>query len=455
MIKLIRKVSDNKQLVEQLFSLLLLFLPFGSYILSFSIGFMTVYPYLVILSFLTIIGIFHYSKINSKIEKWYLIFLAFWLIYALAYLPFVDGIKEAVVDIRSIILMTMTSFVFIITEKLIGFDRWREILLRMSKLFFLLIFLFAIFEMSAGIHFVGNFTHKIVDRGIVDQLVYTPIFLWDNPNNLIVYLLLVSMIIILLEPQSKHKKWIRWFLLLSCFLVSYISYSRIGNFIIFSLATGFAIKDILELYQTKAKKFITYGALMLLIVLVVFVKEEKYFGPMWEENKGSSISDEMQEVIAMDHFDRNIKRDHFQDSTTYSSTTIRLSLIKNGIDFTKRSYFLGVGPGQFRYLELIDDKPYYTSTVVGAHFWMMELLSQYGVLIFIPYLFFLGWIFFITITKRKIIGPMAFKMILALIVFIGVSVMPSGFLILDINWIFTVTLIVLVGHITNAKMKVD
>lgn len=157
----------------------------------------------------------------------------------------------------------------------------------------------------------------------------------------------------------------------------------------------------------------------------------------------------------MDHFDRNLKDHKSMDSIQYNSTQIRISLIKNGIDFLKRSHYIGVGPGQFRYLELIDDKPYFTSTVVGAHFWLIELISQYGVLIFVVYASFLFWILYIAIFKRKSIGSMSFKLILALILFWGVSIMPSGFLILDMNWIFVAALIIIAGHLTHTKTVID
>ncbi len=455
MIKLIRDLSENKRTVEILFSLLLLFLPFGSYILSFSIGFMTVYPYLVILCIICGIGIFRVKELKSRIGKLYLIFLCFWLLYAVAFVPFVEGTKEAIIDIRSIILMLMTSFALIITEHLIGFEKWREIMLRMLKLFFVLLFIFALVEMMSGIHFVGNFTHKIVDRGIIDQLVYTPIFLLDNPNNVVSYMLLLAMIIVVLEPDSPQSKWIRWSLLLACFLVSYISYARIGNLLIFGLSISFLAKDIYDLYKTKFKMTLVMALAMFSIMTIIFVKETKYFGPIWSENKGNTVKNDLEEVIVMDHFDRNLKDHKSMDSIQYNSTQIRISLIKNGIDFLKRSHYIGVGPGQFRYFELIDDKPYFTSTVVGAHFWLIELISQYGVLIFVVYASFLFWILYIAIFKRKFIGSMSFKLILALILFWGVSIMPSGFLILDMNWIFVAALIIIAGHLTHTKTVID
>lgn len=401
------------------------------------------------------IGIFRINEINSRIGKLYLIFLCFWLIYAIAFVPFVGGTKEAIVDIRSIILMLMTSFALIITERLIGFEKWREIMLRMFKLFFVLLLLFALIEMMSGIHFIGNFTHKIEDRGIIDQLVYTPIFLLDNPNNVVTYMLLIAMIIIMLEPDSAHKKWIRWSLILACFLVSYISYARVGNLLIFALGVGFLLKDLFELYKSKTKTTLIMGLAMLSIMTIIFVKEAKYYGPIWTEQTGEEVVHDMEEVIVMDHFDRNLKDQSGMDTIQYNSTQIRIALIKNGLHFLKESHFLGVGPGQFRYLELIDDKPYFTSTVVGAHFWLIELISQYGVLIFGIYVAFMLWIFYIAISRRKTIGSMWFKLILALMLFWGVSIMPSGFLILDMNWVFVATLIIIAGHLTSTKTVVD
>jgi len=77
---------------------------------------------------------------------------------------------------------------------------------------------------------------------------------------------------------------------------------------------------------------------------------------------------------------------------------------------------------------------------------LLELLSQYGIGIFLAYLFLLGWICLSTLNKIKSNSELTWNILMSLICFAGVSMMPSGFLILDINWMFVAVLVVVCAN---------
>ncbi|MBK7128339.1 MAG: hypothetical protein IPH66_03105 [Crocinitomicaceae bacterium] len=435
---------STQKSIEFFYISFLVLLPFGAFFIPVSIGLMTLYPQLICLLLLCAVALMNFNKLEKGLSKRYLWFCLIWLGYALVFIPFVKSVPDAIIDIRSLIMMFLTSLGFVFVKNRSGFERWHQITLTLFKMIFFFIFVVSLFEMLAGIHMQGAFTTKIIERGIIDQLVYTPVFLLDNPNTVFVYLLLFGMLIIIMEPVSPAKKWLKWFILLACFIVSYVSFARIGNQICLFIALCMAVFDIVN--YLKKKNLNTRYPLIFMIAVgaIVFIPMEKYYGPIWKFKETGKELDNMNEMISMSQISK-------QNKIEMNSNKIRVALIKNGLDYTLQSRLIGIGPGQFRYKERTNDKKYYTTTVEGPHFWFIEIVSQYGILIFLGYLFFLWMIFFNAVKQVKKDAEKSFYIILSLFVFCAISVMPSAFLILDINWIFILTLIILVSEYQSSK----
>lgn len=440
---LLRLFTGQKS-IEFFYISFLVLLPFGAFFLPVSIGVMTLYPQLISLLVLCAVALLNFNKLDKGLAKWYLWFCLIWLCYALVFIPFVNSIPDAIIDIRSLIMMFLTSLGFVFVKYRSGYERWHQITLTIFKLIFFFIFIVSLVEMLAGIHMQGAFTTKIIERGIIDQLVYTPVFLLDNPNTVFVYLLLFGMLIINMEPESPAKKWLKWFILLACFIVSYVSFARIGNQICLFIAFCMAAYDVATFLKKKNLNTRYPLIVMIAVGAVVFIPMEKYYGPIWRFKETGKELHNMNEMISMSQISK-------ENKIEMNSNKIRVALIKNGLDYTMRSKLMGIGPGQFRYKERVNDKKYYTTTVEGPHFWFLEIVSQYGILIFLGYLFFLWMIFFKAVKQFKTDSSKSFYIVLSLVVFCTVSVMPSAFLILDVNWIFILTLIILVSEYQSAK----
>lgn len=457
MIEYFKKIAHNVAIIELLLYLLLFTLPFGSFFLSFSIGFMTIYPHLILLLGVTFLGLFQIKKINKGVERYYLLFLLFWLAYAMCFLPFVASKSDAIIDIRSIGLMLLTSFSFIISSKILGYEKWRNIVLVMLKLFFFLVLFCSMFELLTGIHLEGAFTEKIIFRGIIDQYLYTPVFLWDNPNNLTTYLLLLGFLIVLLEKPSYQKWMIRWFILISCFFIAYLCATRIAIFLLIAISLGLGAYHIYFSLKEGYKKILAFALGMVVVLCWIFISMPKFYGPIWEEANSDSTLSEVEHAMMLDLMYNNngigLSKDKSKliDGSSYNSNRIRFALFMNGIDYAKRSKLLGVGPGQFRYLHSVNDKKYFTSTNNGPHFWLIEVVSQYGVVIFILYISFLVWILITGIRLIKNNFDLFFDLMISLFVFAAASMLTSGFLILDINWIFVIILIIV--SVNNRSLK--
>jgi len=82
----------------------------------------------------------------------------------------------------------------------------------------------------------------------------------------------------------------------------------------------------------------------------------------------------------------------FPAATTVSfseggSDYIRLNLIKNGLYFLVRTLFLGTGAGGVEHW-MLQESIFDTANIINIHNWWMEILTGYGIFVFVGYLFF-------------------------------------------------------------------
>lgn len=483
--KKIKSIANNEKWMETLFVLLILSFPFGSFFLSFSIGFMTIYPYLVLVCLLTFLGFFKTNKIDTRLEKVFLYFLIFFFVYALAFLPFVGGKKDAIIDLRSIALMMMTSYVFISVSKVLGFERWKSVLLFSFKLIFFMLVFFAVFEMLTEFHFVGTFTDKLIKRGLHDIINAGPVFLWDNPNNFNGYVFLIGFVIILLESSARGKSQLKWLILSICFFCSFIVESRVGMAVSLFVIGVMLMRELFLFFRQSFEKRIVYFVLFVSGALGYALLTTEIFYEIPEDKVkvytdyvlknpppvvevvpapviliNDSVISGINEIVSHNEIvsetkptEDAIKKVEQKNVPYRNSESERMALILNGVDFIFQSKFLGVGPGQYRYLHDTGQIQHYAYGNNGAHFWFLELVSQFGLIIFLPYIGLLFWIFFLAMKNRKSNPELALYIFLGLVCFVGVSIMPSSFLIRDINWIFIVILVVLVSNYSIIKSE--
>lgn len=80
--------------------------------------------------------------------------------------------------------------------------------------------------------------------------------------------------------------------------------------------------------------------------------------------------------------------------TGSGSDQIRVNLIKNGLQFLKSSFFLGVGLGNIEYY-MASDPEFFTNNIVNIHNWWLEILVSSGIIVFILYI----WIYLRSLWK--------------------------------------------------------
>ena len=467
MFQWIKNISLSNYIIEILFTSLIISVPFGSHIFAVSIGFMTIYPFLILVGILTILGFFHIRLISSKIEIFFLLFLLFWLLYAIG-LSFISGFNEdAIIDIRSLLMMCLTSWVIIWTKSKLGNIRWQSVLGFSLKIVFFLLLFFSLFEFVSGIHFEGSFTNQMLldSSGSIN---YAPIFLYDNANNVVAHMLICSALILLLEKNLKSKPIFIAFLLIVDLFIAVITSARIGTFIsvtsiiltILNYAPSIYSWAKAELNRSK----VIYIVITIVVMLLVFFKTDKYYGPYWVNqtevvqsetvNVESPTGTEIVEVKTAPNKPltkteaENMNNDSLR--LNYNSFKIRYGLLQNGIAFFRESNYLGIGPGQFRVKHKNGEIDYYTKTNISPHAYIIEVLAQFGALITALLLFLMCLLIY---SNWKMNKDDKFKFgifIISLLLFVAASFLPSGFLILEFNWIFVATL---VGVSSNNKKR--
>ena len=461
------------QLVKYLLLLLILTFPFGSHLIAIKVaGLFTLNPFMVVSLILALLAFIYFRQIQKKLDWALVLLLAFWLSIGILQIFLVPGKEDALIDIRSLGMMFLVSLGVIWSKEVLGFQLWRRTILKGLQALFVMLLIFAIFELMTGIHFTGEYTEKI-DGAPPSEETYSPIFLFDNPNNMVAHFLLLGGLLILFDLKSKKNVFFTFFVLAVCFLISLVSLSRIGEITALLVISLFVLIYLYDwtksLRENKDSKFtlITVG-FTLVFFLIVYVKNEKYYGPIWQ----NEIADKQSEMLEKKFKKKNnqfddccygdfgaIKYDILnyveKDSldSLFNSTQIRKGLILNGVDFFKESVIIGIGPGQYRYRHKTHDIEYYTKTNISPHFWLIELLSQFGLLIFVPYIVLLIWIVVraISMIKRELFT--AASILICMIIFGLSSLLPSSFLILEINWIFIALIVGFTSSFEDFRIK--
>jgi len=426
-IKMLKELQKSFELfsVKQLiFFAWMISLPFGAKIVHFSIGFATLYPSLILgfIFFLSSIRII--SKV-SKTEKSIGFVLIILLIQSILFALIIPGKKEALFDLHSIILFNLYYFNFILAKNSFSKQKFLSLFNNCFLFFCFFLLIFGVIESLIGIHVVGHYTYRL-SQGMA-TVNFAPLFLYDNPNDYLVYSIGVSYIALIFNKKLFENKLFVFSILVLNLFFAHIALSRFAIFLMMMLLFVF-------LWNTYILKFKKKYLFYFLIPFTLIVLSNKiYLGPIIitqlnaikedkiKSNGPNLVSLKKQEKVS----DLKVKQD-----TLLESYIVRKNLLKNGFNLFKSSPLIGVGPGQFRYLLNKYETKYPIDKNYSPHNYFIEMISQYGIIGFIVFLIpFI--LFFIKVLKGR--WNLMFSILIAIYYILGL--MPSAFLYLDINWI--------------------
>lgn len=382
------------------------FVPLGAKILSLSVG-----PFQLSLFRLCIILaiIFHCIKSNGRLKLfrmgstgYTLTFMTLWIIYAVISILWA---KDTAAWLKNI------YFLCIGIASIALFNHYfttMELLQKAAVSFELGVFvqgLIGWYEIFSMNYFFLEMTEKNV-KNYLSGKNRIPIAMQTNPNNFATMMFCGVVIagFLLINETRKKRKQLFFLMGINCMILLFLTTSR-ANII------GVLIAICIFLLIGNRKKI---ALLMILLTVALCMPQTTEY-----------ISRVLQ----------------FQFVQVNSSDSIRLGLIKTGLMYTYKTFGFGTGAGQIEYWIHTYGSPYNVGNITNIHNWWIELISNYGIFVFIGYIiFYLKMMFTFkkrgSVDHKSTMGKTSIFLFSFLAGYTVACISPSSMMNLEWSWIF-------------------
>ena len=350
--------------LEKFFCYLVFFTGFfGVALFPINIGSFMLFPYRIFLLFLWFIFGLH-ILIKGKIVfsqsqiKWYLVFLCFFLGYTVLSLSWAIS-KEAAV--KNIIFLFMGISVIFFSTYYFRKKKDLQILYNIWLYVFGFLIIIGFWEYFSGQHLpVSKLFGETRTRFM---FISTGVFY--NPNDYASFLALSIPFGIGIIRYGR-KIYLRFYGLCSALGAFYliVTLGSRANIIAVLFELTFILLFILNL-RRKIKAIIAVGVCMILLFMFLLGPMQEFF---------SQIGGELNSVVS-------------QTGLRTGSIGVRMNLVRNGLLFLYYTIGFGVGAGNAEYY-MANFAKYYTAGITNPHNWWLEILVDYGILVFVGYIIF-------------------------------------------------------------------
>ena len=337
----------------------------GTLYLSVPVGTTQMFPFrflLILMWLLFLFGIlindFQLNLKHIRVKK-YLKFFAFWVGYAFFSLIWAPDTTEA---IRNIIFLVSGVSVIFFLVYYIRDIKGLKIVFWMWLLIFITLIPVGLWEITTGNHL------HVSKYSDIPWKIYTPTTVFYNTNDFATYISLTLPLVFVWIRYSRtsYNRVFGIFILFLGLLLLVYTNSR-QNYVAFLLGIGFWFLFLVKL-QSKMKIFIIslIGGLLILFSM-----------------PDEIVIIDIKEIVSI--IDRNISTLTGKGLQEDQSFGVRKNLIKNALYFTAKTIGFGVGAGNIEYY-MANHSVYQVYGLTNAHNWWMEILVNYGILIFVGYL---------------------------------------------------------------------
>jgi len=398
---------------------------FGVALFAIDLGLFTLFPYRILLVFLWLLLGIKLLNQGGKIFlvqrqiQWYFAFLFFWFAYAVISLAWAPSKSMA---IRYLIFLFMgISVIFFSTyyfrEKL---DLQKLYLLWMG-VFITLLFL-GFWEHLTGYHLSVS---KLYGETYA-RFKYIPTAVFYNQNDYATFLTLSIPFSIALMRYKKNL----WLYIcgigisISAFYLIVVTGSR-SNILAVLFELVFILLFLLN-FKRKIKVIIAIGVCIILLFIFLPGPVQGFF---------SQIGGELNSIVS-------------QTRMATSSMGIRFSLVRNGLSLLYSTAGFGVGAGNAEYYLL-----------ANPHNWWLEILVDYGILVFVGYIiFYIGImrnLWKIYRKKQKIEEKMICEALLvSLVGFFFASISSSSIMAFKPQWLLFAFALSFLNYFRNREEKI-
>ncbi|RBP38686.1 O-antigen ligase family protein [Garciella nitratireducens] len=338
------------------------------------------------------------KEIKTLLHNKYIQFFLFWMAYGILSLLWV---QDYVLAAKNLYYLFLGIFFIITMQFTSDYELGKKHYLNIFIICTLILITFGMFEHLTGYHISSsNYynTDHVRNR-------YRPTGVFDNTND---YALFITMFIWFLYYKFKkvphlYQKIILFLVFLCGSYLLIITSSRasilafmIQIFLLFSLTLFESIKK-------KRNLRVIMNSILILIFFILFLfinyisEYGNFYDRLMEVDKWSNyfmaeeaIQSDAQKIIKEEGENTNnadrIKKSH-QKLRENASTNVRLNLILNSFLIFKDTHFMGVGAGNVEwYMDKYNDQYYSTNGILNVHNWWIEVLTNYGIIVFILYI---------------------------------------------------------------------
>ncbi|OIK10462.1 hypothetical protein BIV60_21100 [Bacillus sp. MUM 116] len=392
-------------------------------VLSIHFGFFSLFLYRLILISATALFVVSVVKEKNLAQFWNQIkvkevlhFLLFWLVYGIVSLlwakSYVEGIKYLFLLVTGILFVFLAVFTFTkISRLLVFYGIW----------LFMTIFLLCI-----GL--VNHFTHiqlpsSSLYGGPEYKLSY-PTAVFFNQNDFATFLT-ISFSFYVAAAKNSRNVWIKTSTILLGLLCVYIIYLTESRASLLGIFAGLLFYLFIHLPSFLKKVTITIGLVaMALCSLILFDKVSNMFAA----------------------------------NDVHSSNVVRLNLLKSAFHYLLDSFGFGVGAGNISYY-LKNESIYDTNHVVEVHNWLVEILGNFGIFVFLGYLITYVYLFYCLYKAFRKTKDWKEKGIIEAcmigqIAFLISSISPSSVSNLYFHWVFLGFVIATLNVYKNKNRKI-
>ena len=438
------------------FSLWFLLFPFDAFILPISIGFMTLYPFLILTLLLLASSFIIPKKLDYKpYLKWALSFFISIALCGIVMYNFVDGKSEAKFEIRSLVMQAFCVSMIFQTFRIIGSAVFFKRIFQLSIILFIGLCLIGWFEFFTGIHLQGLHTEKLLKLP-AGNITYSAVFIYDNCNTFLCYLFSLAIIILISKPEKRLRFIEVSGIIFQVLFFSIIADSRFGKIISIAMLVFYTISFIDKSSILKHFNYLKAGAFILICSIGVFAFNPVYWGPIWKNGKEYKLNSILSiadfngkpQFIASDSLIKKygkekilLAMDTLELHGKLNSNFTRKNLLLNGVWMIQQHPIMGLGPGQYSWYTKNKLVPYKTGTVDSPHEGLTELASQYGIPFTLYFIFVIVLTFLQFIKQKKINLFMTSQWVFCMGLFWIIAAMPSAWLVLNCGWILIAVLI--------------
>lgn len=451
-----------------LFSIWFLLYPFDAYIFPVSIGFMTIYPSLI-LTFLLLAWSFFLEKktflpFHLKSAIGYYVLLAS---IGLISIFFVEGKQDAIYAARSLIMLSATVSLILQSYAVLGIEVFFKRVFQLSTVVFIFFCCVAWFEFFTGIHFESPHTDKLLSLP-ASNITYAPTFLYQNPNTFLCYIFSSGLFMILSSKKLQNSFLILLPIIAHLMIFSIAADSQLGKLASATMFLFFGFMVIRKDFFVTYKIHVISLLSMILCLLIVAFQNPIFYGPIWKNGKDYLLNSvlvikESKNKIQFHSSSELVEKYgkekiidlyyEYQSHGKAPSSFVRKNLVLNGMYLIKKHPIMGVGAGQYSWLSTHGKLPYSTGTVSSPHESVIEFTSQYGVPMLLVILLLTARTFLFILKSQK--NKLRFAFIWTFVVGISwvIAAMPSAWLVLNCGWILTA--LVFVSPQLHLENRVD